>query len=159
MYNYGMAYNASSQGWTIASVILAIIGGIAVYFTFLKKSNDGKFKGFWGWMYDFLSFKKMMVEDILRVCYLICALLVTLLSFNLIGINFLEFIIMLIVGNIVVRMIYELTLVMLIICRNTTAINGKLGKQATPKATPKADEAKTDEAKTDETKADEAKTE
>ena len=44
--------------WTIVSVILAIIGGIVLYFTFLSKKNEGKFTGFLGWLYDFLTFKK-----------------------------------------------------------------------------------------------------
>lgn len=114
--------------WTIVSVILAIIGGIVLYFTFLSKKNEGKFTGFLGWLYDFLTFKKMMIENVLKILYIIVALFVTLSSFGLISIRFLAFLLTLVIGNVLTRVIYELLLVKLVICKNTTEINKKLNK-------------------------------
>ncbi len=114
--------------WTIVSVILAIIGGIVLYFTFLRKKNEGKFTGFLGWLYDFLTFKKMMIENVLKILYIIVALFVTLSSFGLISISFLAFLLTLVIGNVLTRVIYELLLVKLVICKNTTEINKKLNK-------------------------------
>lgn len=114
--------------WTIVSVILAIIGGIVLYFTFLSKKNEGKFTGFLGWLYDFLTFKKMMKENVLKILYIIVALFVTLSSFGLISISFLAFLLTLVIGNVLTRVIYELLLVKLVICKNTTEINKKLNK-------------------------------
>ena len=85
--------------WTIVSVILAIIGGIVLYFTFLSKKNEGKFTGFLGWLYDFLTFKKMMIENVLKILYIIVALFVTLSSFGLISISFLAFLLTLVIGD------------------------------------------------------------
>ena len=114
--------------WTIVSVILSIIGGIVLYFTFLSKKNEGKFTGFLGWLYDFLTFKKMMIENVLKILYIIVALFVTLSSFGLISISFLAFLLTLVIGNVLTRVIYELLLVKLVICKNTTEINKKLNK-------------------------------
>ena len=114
--------------WTIVSVILAIIGGIVLYFTFLSKKNEGKFTGFLGWLYDFLTFNKMMIENVLKILYIIVALFVTLSSFGLISISFLAFLLTLVIGNVLTRVIYELLLVKLVICKNTTEINKKLNK-------------------------------
>ena len=114
--------------WTIVSVILAIIGGIVLYFTFLSQKNEGKFTGFLGWLYDFLTFKKMMIENVLKILYIIVALFVTLSSFGLISISFLAFLLTLVIGNVLTRVIYELLLVKLVICKNTTEINKKLNK-------------------------------
>ena len=114
--------------WTIVSVILAIIGGIVLYFTFLSKKNEGKFTGFLGWLYDFLTFKKMMIENVLKILYIIVALFVTLSSFGLISISFLAFLLTLVIGNVLTRVIYEQLLVKLVICKNTTEINKKLNK-------------------------------
>lgn len=114
--------------WTIVSVILAIIGGIVLYFTFLSKKNEGKFTGFLGWLYDFLTFKKMMIENVLKILYIIVSLFVTLSSFGLISISFLAFLLTLVIGNVLTRVIYELLLVKLVICKNTTEINKKLNK-------------------------------
>lgn len=131
MYNYNSVGSSTEAGiWTIISAVVAVIGGIVLYFTFLKKSNEGKFKGFAGWMYEFLSFKEMLIESLLKVFYLICALFITLSSFALIGNSFLGFVAVLIGGNILVRIVYEFSLVLLVICRNTTDINNKLVKKA-----------------------------
>ena len=119
--------------WTIVSVILAIIGGIVLYFTFLSKKNEGKFTGFLGWMYDFLTFKKMMIENLLKILYLIAAIFITLGSFALISTSFIAFLMTLVFGNIAARVGYELFLVTLVICRNTTDINKKLGNKEVTK--------------------------
>lgn len=133
MYSSYGRYNADAGVWMIIAAVLAVVGGIALYFTFLKKSNDGKFKGFAGWMYDFLTFKKMLIENLLRILYLICALFISLSSFAIIGESFLGFIIYLVFGNLIVRIIYEFSLILLVICRNTTDINTKLGNKCCKK--------------------------
>ena len=108
--------------WAIVSIILAVIGGIVLYFTFLSKKNENKFKGFVAWMYDFLTFKKMLAENLLKILYLVFAIFITLFSFALIGVNFLAFLGYLVIGNVLARLTYELMLVILVICRNTTEI-------------------------------------
>lgn len=124
---------ASGMIWIVISAILAVIGGIVLYFTFLSKKNEGKFTGFLGWMYDFLTFKKMMIENLLKILYLIAALFITLGSFALISTSFIAFLMTLVFGNIVARVVYELFLVTLVICRNTTDINKKLGNKEVTK--------------------------
>ena len=126
-----MYSSANDAGiWLIISAVLAVVGGIVLYFTFLKKSNDGKFSGFLGWMYDFLTFKKMLIENLLKVLYLIVAIFITLGSFAIIGQSFLGFLVTLVGGNLVARIVYEFLLVALVICRNTTDINDKLTVKA-----------------------------
>ncbi len=112
--------------WTIISAVVAIVGGFVLYFMFLKKSNDQKFKGFKGWMYDFLTFKKIFLEDFLKIVYLISAIFITLYSFALIGQSPLSFLMTLVVGNIGLRITFELILITLLICRNTTNISNKI---------------------------------
>ena len=132
---YARSYSSTpslfSEGnavWVIISLVLAIVGGIVLYFTFLSKKNEGKYTGFLGWMYDFLTFKKMVIENILKILYLIIAMFITLSSFSVISTSFLAFIVYLVVGNLIARIGYELFLVVLIICRNTTEISKKLDK-------------------------------
>ncbi len=117
-----MSSAVGSTVWIIVSIILAIIGGILVYILFLSKKNEGKFKGFLGWLYDFLSFKKMFLETLLKVTYLIVAIYITLSSFALIGSSFLGFLLQLVLGNVIARLIYEFSLILLVVCRNTTEI-------------------------------------
>ena len=126
LYAYPASSAAAAGIWLIVALILAIVGGILVYFLFLSKKNEGKFTGFLGWLYDFLSFKKMFLETLLKITYLILAIYITLASFAVIGTNFLAFLIMLVFGNLAVRIVYEFSLILLVICRNTTDINKKL---------------------------------
>ena len=111
--------------------ILSIAGGITLYFTFLAKKNENKFKGFWGWVYDFLLFKKLFSENLLKVLYLILAIFTTLVSIAMIpfsAFGFLIALLFLVIGNVTLRIAYEFLLVKLLICRNTTEINDKLSK-------------------------------
>lgn len=121
--------SSANTVWVIISAVIAVIGGIVLYFTFLSKKNEGKYTGFLGWMYDFLTFKKMVIENILKICYLIFASFITLASFAVISNSFLSFIMVLVLGNLFARITYELFLVVLIICRNTTDISKKLDKK------------------------------
>ena len=122
-----------STVWIILSLILAIVGGILIYFLFLNKKNEGKFTGFLGWLYDFLSFKKMFLEALLKVTYLIVAIYITLYSFVLIGESFLAFLLTLVLGNVIVRVVYEFSLIILVICRNTTDIAKNTSKKVEEK--------------------------
>lgn len=121
-----MYYAAWSAIWTVISLILAIVGGIVLYFVFLSKKNEGKFDGFVKWLYDFLSFKKIFLEVFLKIAYMATAIFITLSSLSLMGVNILLFLLVLVLGNIIARVIYEFALVNLIMCRNTTEINAKL---------------------------------
>lgn len=122
------APNAGGLIWIIISIVLAVVGGIAIYFTFLSKKNERKFTGFLGWMYDFLTFKTLVIENILKVLYLIIAIFITLSSFAMISSSFIVFLLYLVVGNLIARIAYEMLLVKLVICRNTTEINSKMDK-------------------------------
>lgn len=122
--NVSAGYSGSFV-WTIVSVILAIIGGIAVYFLFLNKNQKLNNK-FLIWLKDFLNFKNILIETLLKITYVILAIFITLTSFNLIGSNFVGFLLYLILGNIILRIAYEGTLMLVMIWKNTTEMNKKL---------------------------------
>ena len=64
----------------------------------------------------------MLIETILKITYIFVALLITLGSFALIGTSFLSFLLVLIFGNIGARVIYEASLIVIMIWKNTTEI-------------------------------------
>lgn len=137
LYNANKVMNSVSSSandavWAVIGmifiVLLAIGGGIALYCTFLSKKNDGKFKGFVAWLYDVLSFKKMLVEMLLKVTYLIAAIYITLTAITSLFSNFVLALVLLIIGNLVLRLTYEFALISIITCRNTTELNSNLKK-------------------------------
>lgn len=127
---YPSVYEKTYTGsfvWTIIALILAIVGGFLVYYLFVKntKKNDNKFLN---WLKKYLDFKEMLIEPILKVSYIILAIFITLYSFNIIGTSFISFLLTLVLGNVLLRIIYEWCLVLIMIWKNTSEINNKIKK-------------------------------
>ncbi len=131
-YNYGydMLGNTATTGsnfgmggtiWFIVAFILSLIGCFVIYFLFVKKDSNITNK-FLLWLRDFLRFDKMLIETILKITYIFTALLITLGSFALIGTSFIAFLLTIIFGNILARVIYEASLIVIMIWKNTTEI-------------------------------------
>ena len=125
--NFSYALNSSNNSgvWTLFSLLLAIIGAFIIYFLFVnpEKKYSNKFVN---WLRRFLNFQEMLIEPILKIAYIFLALFVTLASFSLIGINFLSFLMILVFGNLVIRVIYELSMILIGIWQNTRDINKKM---------------------------------
>ncbi|MBR3138238.1 hypothetical protein IKG41_02725 [Candidatus Saccharibacteria bacterium] len=124
--SYGGSMNALAGAgiWAIIAAILAIVGGILVYFLFVKAKTEPKGK-FAKWLKDFLSFKIMWIEPILKVVYYIATIFIILISFSYLslgGVGFLGFILTLILGPIIIRILYEMTMMFIMVWRNTRDI-------------------------------------
>lgn len=115
---------AGSVIWGIIAAVLAVVGGILVYFLFIKKDNKGLNKKLVT-LKDLLDFRIMIIEPILKVLYLIGTIYVILFSFSFIGQSFLLFLIVLILGPITIRLVYEGFLIMIMIWKNTKEIAQK----------------------------------
>lgn len=127
-YGYGMGNvgpSLGSQVWTIVSLILALIGCFLVYYLFVVSKQKQKVK-FLVWLKEFLSFDKMLIEPILKITYLFFVIFLTLYSFIFIGSNMLMFLLIISIGNIVLRLVFEGMLIMIMIWKNTSEINKKL---------------------------------
>lgn len=121
--------NSTGMGiWAIIAAILALVGGILAYFLFVKAKQEPKGK-FLAWLKDFMAFKSMWLEPILKISYYVETIFVVLVSFSFIGTNFLTFLGVLILGPIIVRLVYELIMMFIMIWRNTTDIAKNTKKQ------------------------------
>ena len=120
-----MSMNKADSTWTVVAFVLAICGAIISYFMFVKpeKKYDSKFVN---WLRSFLNFNEMLIEPILKVTYIFFALFITLSSFSLIGINFLAFLLTLLLGKLFIRVVYEASMMMIGIWKNTKEINKKM---------------------------------
>jgi hypothetical protein len=141
IYDTNLVYNVSSF-WMIFSAFAALIGGTFLY---LFISNKKYVKDFTGWkakLVDFLNFKTLMGDTLLKLTYTILAMYITLSSFSYISQNFALFIVYLILGNVFVRLAYEFLLVLLNINKNTNEINEMLSKNNSKKKDEKEEEKK-----------------
>ena len=127
--NYSSSYStAENLGvWAIVSFILAVIGGLVLYFLFIKPDKKVENKVL-AWFKEFFNFHKMLIEDLLKSTYIVLAIFITLYSFALIAINFLGFILTIILGNVILRLVYEASLILIMIWKNTNEINKSLKK-------------------------------
>lgn len=112
--------------WTIVAIVLAVIGGIVLYFTIFSKKNEGKYKGFMAVLYDLVHFKYFVIDDLARIFYIVSALAVTLLSFNFIGKW--QFLVILLGGNLILRITYEFMMLFINLCHDVRDINSKTKK-------------------------------
>lgn len=123
MYRYNQISSSFSgyAVWSIVALILAVIGGVLAYFLFVKgnlKLSDKLKK-----LKNLLDFKVMLIEPILKILYLISTIFVILISFNLISVNFISFLLTLILGPVVIRIAYEGMLILVMIWKNTKSIS------------------------------------
>lgn len=112
--------------WAIVSIILSLAGGVLLYI-FLLRGNK-KFNGAFGKIIDFFTFKKLLIEEILKASYITIALFITLYSFCFIGTDIIYFFKLLIGGHIILRLSYELVSIIVKIGKNTKEINEKIKK-------------------------------
>ena len=115
-----------TEVWIIISVILAVIGGIALYVMYFNPKNEKDFKGDLVKVHQFFNFKITIIQPILKVLYLISAIAVTLASFAFIGSNFFKFIFILVAGNIGLRITFEVLLLLMTLTNNVSEINKKM---------------------------------
>ena len=117
--------------WFIIAGILAVVGGILTYFLFVKNKNTPKGK-FTKWLKDFLNFKIMWLEPILKIVYYILTIGCILVSFGFLGYGgagVILFFMTLIGGPILIRLGYEMTMMFIMIWRNTRDIADNTAKK------------------------------
>ena len=129
-YDYGInaisASSSSSTSGSLIAFIVAIAASIVIYFVFMDKKEENKYTGFVKNLYDFLHFKINFIEAFLKIAYITTTLYVTITSFSLIKVDVALFFMTLILGNIIIRILYEAAFLLYNIYLNTKEINNNL---------------------------------
>ena len=110
--------------WCLLALIIAIVGGILTYFLFVRNSAEPKGK-FAKWLKNFLNFKIMWIEPILKIIYYIATIFTVLCSFSFLSMGvegIILFFVILVFGPIAVRLLYEALIMFIMIWRNTRDI-------------------------------------
>ena len=125
-YYYYDYYNAFSI--MPIAVLVAVILGIVLYFTFLKKENEDKFTGWKKTVYDFFCFNKFYTEDIIKLVYVMTTAALVVIGVFMLFFDLATGLILLVLGNVGLRVSYELIMMFVILCRKTVSIDRKLDK-------------------------------
>lgn len=113
--------------WALIALILAIVGAILIYFLFTRQKRDN-YTGFLVKLHDFINFRRIHVEGIVKMLYLATTIFVTLASFGIITQNPIAFLLTLTLGNFVIWAIYQFAMAGVRVFTNTHEINEKLKK-------------------------------
>ena len=123
----GPDFGIGSIIWIIISLIIALVGCFLIYFMFVNKDHKESNKKL-AWLKSFLRFDKMLIETILKIAYIFAAICITLVPLAFITSfgSFIGILIFIVFGNLITRVIYELSLIKVMIWKNTTEIKNKL---------------------------------
>ena len=113
--------------WIVAGV--AALAGLVLFFTLFKKSNEGKFQGKKGKIYNFFNFNRFYTEDLVRLLYIMCALgmLAGGIYYAFAGYVVLGLIIA-IGGNVLLRLLSELIIICMVVTRRVVSMDKKLSR-------------------------------
>jgi len=132
MYGYYNYYStpAISSGTIIAIVVaVAAIIGLVLFFTLFRKKNEGRFRGFWGKIYNFFHFSKFYTEDLMKLIYIMSVFAVTCAGIAYIVMGALiTGILWIVVGNIALRLVAELIIICMVMVRRLVSIDRKVSK-------------------------------
>ena len=128
-YYYGDYYTSYFD--TAAAVgiaaLLALVAGVVLYFTFFNKKNEGKYTGAKEKIYNFMNFNRFYLEDLMKFMYIVSVCVVSAAGIALIILgSFLSGLIIFAVGNIGLRISFELVMMFIIMCRKSVSMDKKL---------------------------------
>lgn len=132
MYPFSYSYDFYYGGGTtflVIAILVAVILSVVLYFTFLNKKNEGKYTGAAEKIYNFFSFNKFYAEDILKLLYIISAAVFTVAGLAVLFTqSFVGGLLLILVGNVALRITYELVMMFIILCRKTVSLDKKMDK-------------------------------
>ena len=119
--------------FTILSAVLAVVGTVLIFIFILPGDKRAGLPKFGKWIHDFLNFKNLVVEAVLKFLYILCTLFVVLDGFftifteNYMGqSNALQGLLTMVFGPITVRLAFELLMLLILLVKNVMAINRRL---------------------------------
>lgn len=113
---------------SIISILLTIIGILALYMFVLPKSKDGNFSNpFLQQLHNFFLFKKLYIESVIRFLYVVATVFSVANGFvMLFGKTFFVGLGMMLLGPIAIRISFEFAMMTILLVKNVVEINNKL---------------------------------
>lgn len=141
MSNNPIGNAARSLGaFSVVAVILAIVATVLAYIFIVPEKKREKLNAFGKFLHDTFNFKYLIVEKILQALYIFFTADVELIGFFLLFAAPKDWygdrhwmggygILIMILGPIMIRMIYELLMMAVLLLKNVISINNKLRNQ------------------------------
>ena len=117
------------------SVILAVLGTVALFLLVLPQKKREHLSPFFQWVHDVFNFKELFLEKILKILYTGATLYVIVDGFfSLFGVRMYGYyratfgagLLEMLLGPILIRILYEILMLSVLLVKNTMEINRKL---------------------------------
>lgn len=112
----------------VLGLVIGVIGAFVIFFWFMSRKNEDHFTGRLKKAYDFLHFRFYIIEGILKFCYVlmasVCTTVGVFLTVSIVAIG--PGMLLLVVGNLIVRIAYEFLLMLVLACKHLGEINQKI---------------------------------
>ena len=125
MYDYELYKTSNVYNFKLIAFIIALAATIIIYFVFMDKRNKASYSNPLKRLYDYLHFNNFFMEPILKITYIFSSLYLTISAFGYIGTSFFFCLLILILGNIILRMTFESLMIIYKIYLNLSEINKK----------------------------------
>ena len=126
-YDNYVSSAVTSIYWILGLIIAAVVIGIVLNVTFLSRKNEGRFHGFWGKVYNCLSFNRFYSEGITKLLGVITFLMLTFLGLYMVFTgSVVSGILTIIFGNLAARLGYELVMMFIILCKKSVSIDKRV---------------------------------
>ena len=125
MYDYELYKTSNVYNFKLISFIIDLADTMINYFVFIDKRNKASYSNPLKRLYDYLHFNNFFMEPILKITYIFSSLYLTISAFGYIGTSFLFFLLLLVLGNIILRMAFESLMIIYKIYLNINEINKK----------------------------------
>ena len=135
-------FSETSEAFLIISVLLAIVATVLALIFIVPEKRREKLNAFGRFLHDTLNFKYLIIEKILQTLYIFATAYIILSGFFMLFQKTPDYgfgyggtwlggygILMMILGPIIIRLIYELLMMSIILVKNVISINSKLKNQ------------------------------
>ena len=133
MPNFG---SSASGVVAIIAIVLALVATVLAFIFIVPEKRRAKLNGFGRFLHDTVNFKYLVVEKIFQAIYILSTVYIIIYGFCMLfvvvdtwgGSEWLGGygLLLMILGPIVIRLIYEFTMMAIILVKNVISINNKL---------------------------------
>lgn len=123
---------ATSGVFSLIAIIVAIAATVLAFIFIIPENRREKLGSFGRFLHDTCNFKYLVVEKLLQALYVFSTVLVILNGFftmvgGYLGVyGFFVGLLMMVLGPVAVRLVYELMMMLILLVKNVISINGKL---------------------------------
>ncbi len=136
---YGPRYHDPSTALIIFAVI-ALILTILSFIFITPRSKKERLNGFFRWLHEIFNFDALLIDKILKFLYIFSTLLAILEGFVLLfsgTVSGLICLMIILLGPVAIRLVFESMMMFVILVRNVSEINRKMGGMPAKPAAPR----------------------